>query len=176
MLRMLSHYTWRPIRRAGSHYIFLMSSGVTGLIWSPPSLKTAAYITLPFYLTMGSLIVGGFLCILGRWRNTHTPKIFGLSMIMLSIFTYMLALLVRWPESAVNVFFLMAFLSLLADRMQQARRGRDARLAIRRGTATRSDLATYASDRLAGRRHDPRRVDRCPPPPGGFPQAARRTG
>lgn len=147
-----------PIRffdRLGEYYLFLICSGIGGLVWQPTSLKTAGLIALPFYVTMASLIIGGALCSFGRWKHLPTPKMFGLALILVSMVTYVLALLSRWPQSAVTVFFLLSFISLLGRQLGRVRKSRDALLAVRNGTADRSDLASYASDSLARRRRDP---------------------
>lgn len=139
--------------RAGPHYLGLILAGISGIAWPPHSLEQIALYPIAIWFWLGSLIIGGALCAIGRWSHLVKLKIIGLSLVLVAMGTILLTLSGRLPQGAPGFCLLMSLASLLGYRLRSARRTRDARLAVRRGSVSGPDLATYARDSLARRRH-----------------------
>lgn len=137
--------------RAGPHYLALIGAGVFGIWFPAPSLQ-ASTSPVAFWFWIGSLILGGTLCSIGRWIDRPQPAVVGLSLVLITLATFIIAIASRWPETSSSVCFMISVFSTFAYRLYHKVKTRDARTAVRRGNPTGPDLATYALDRLAGSR------------------------
>lgn len=146
MLSMCKNRVVEPIHRAGPHYVCLMISGFFGLIYPPPSIDSVTFGRYAIYFWLGSLAVGGTLCVIGRWRGSRGPKILGIGLILSSLGTYMIALIPSWPEAAANFWLIAAFSFMLLYRQSYVRKERDADLELRRRASARSDMAANSCD------------------------------
>ena len=141
-------------RRVGVHYLLFIAAGSTALVYPPASVEESSVLSVSVYFWCGCLIIGGALCAYGRWRRTFTPKTIGLRLLMVALATYVVGLSTSWPERVASMCFLLAFMSMLSERLIHVRACRDARLAIgssRNGQSPGPDLVAYARDSLARR-------------------------
>ena len=135
MLRFVHKWVVKPIHRAGTHYLCLIGAGVFGLFWPSESVQRVTFGNIPLYFWLGSLMAGGLLCSIGRWRRTMGIKLLGLILILASLGTYQLALLSLLPYSGGAFFFTLTLTALFIGRFRQLRTRRNAELALRRGAA-----------------------------------------
>jgi hypothetical protein len=124
------------VDRAGPHYLCLILAGISGLLWTNPTILKTAYLTVTLYFLLASLIVGGLCCVVGRWLTATVPKMVGLGLNIVAILSYITAALGAWPNSAASIFLLLSFTSMLVYRFLHVRRCHDALAAVRRGRRT----------------------------------------
>ena len=144
------------VDRAGPHYLCFVLAGIAGPLFLFPELKDLSFVMTTIWFWLMALLVGGTLCVYGRWTVSMVPKMIGLGLNIVGILTYTVALLGSWPRSAASIFLLLSFASMLSYSFRDVRRTHDALVAVRRGNPTRSDLATYAQYRLARGRYGDR--------------------
>lgn len=148
------------LSRLGPHYLAFSAAGVFGLFYPPPTVKNAAIIPVALYFWLGSLGLGGALCSLGRWARLRGPKLAGLVLMIVSILTYTLALLPRWPETGTNMLLLLGLAFVQMRNFRRIWKCRNAELIVSGRGRRGSSLAAYARDGSSVPRPYRRRFDR----------------
>lgn len=158
---MLKHAT-QALYRAGPYYLALTAGGLGGIVWPPPSVRDTTFSLVSLYFWLGSMIVGGMLCSLGRWNSATGPKLFGLFLVIIALTTYVIALVPGLPGSTVAIGLFASFDLLLVDRWKDTWKQRTRDVALGRLRSTRPDLASYVGHRVARLGHDGRSNRRRP--------------